>query len=397
MQRLPEPELVQQGSLWHGAIALAGVFLFFTNLDSYVFAVNPSVPPPIIWVVTFMGVALFLAILDSRRAVRLLRSPLSYWALFYFLLTTTWAIFIRVIPELTQQLQDRYRSVAFLLTFGLIFDHPRARRVAMFAVAACVAMAALLNVAETLTLVTFPDVQGYRTGGRAAGLYFNPNTSGLAIAMGLAVVTERIPKICRVPLLLVSAFGVAATFSRGAMIALALVFLWLVWRKALGTGYVVVAAVGGVCLCLYAIGYLESHDLLNSNTAARLRLAADDSGRLELALKAWGLFLSAPLLGHGLGSTIVWEGGVRAHNMYVTLAADHGVLGLLTYPAFCLALVKVNRGAICLAVLLLIAGVFSHAVLEDRYSLLLVALAASQALEAPQAEDLTLREAVANV
>jgi hypothetical protein len=83
--------------------------------------------------------------------------------------------------------------------------------------------------------------------------------------------------------------------------------------------------------------------------------------------------------------------------MYVTLAADHGVLGLLTYPAFCLALVKVNRGAICLAVLLLIAGFFSHAVLEDRYSLLLVALAASQALEAPQAEDITLREAVANV
>ncbi len=397
MSSLPEPEPAKQGGLWHGAIALAGVLLFYTNLDSYAFAVYPSLPPPVVWVTAFVGVALFLAILDSRRVVRLSRSPVSYWVLFYFLMSTAWAIFIRVIPELTQQLQDRYRSIGFLLAFLLIFGDPRARRVAMIAVAACAAVAALLNIAEILSLVTFAEIPGYRTLGRSAGLYFNPNTSGLAIALGVAVAAEHIPKICRVPLLLLSAFGAAATFSRGAMIALALVFLWLVWRRSLGTGFVVLAAVGGVFLCVYAIGYLQSHDLLNSNTAARMRLAADDSGRLGLALKAWGLFLSSPALGHGLGSTIVWDEDVRAHNMYVTLAADHGVLGLLTYPAFCFALIKSNRGAICLALVLLIAGFFSHAVLEDRYSLLLLALAASQAVEAPRAEAVPLGEAVANV
>ncbi len=394
MPGVPEPELARPGGLGHGAVSLVGVLLFYTNLDSYAFAVNLA-PPPTVWVVGFVAVGLFLACIDSPRAVRLLRSPLSYWVLFYFLLTTAWAIFlISDAPELTQELQGRYRSVGFLLAIGLIFHDPRARRVAVFAVAACVVVAVVVNVAESLSLVAFADLS--KTPGRSAGLYMNPNTSGVAIALGVAAVTERIPKVLRVPLLLVAAVGVAATFSRGAALCLFIAILWLIWRKALGTGYVVMALVGGVFLFLYAFNYLQSHDLLDASALARVQLAQDDNGRIGIALKAWEMFLRAPGLGNGLGSTAIWDEPIRAHNMYVTLAADHGMLGLLTYPAFCWAIFKSNRGAAGLALVVAMAGFFSHGMLDDRCCLLVTALAASYPLEVPQPEDLPLGEAVAH-
>ncbi|OFX26088.1 MAG: hypothetical protein A2V77_18410 [Anaeromyxobacter sp. RBG_16_69_14] len=392
MPGISEPRPAQPGGLWNGAIAAVGVLLFYTNIDSYGFAINLA-PPPTVWVVGFVAIALFIACLDSSRVVRLLRSPLSYWVLFYFLLTTAWAIFISGAPELTQELSGRYRSIGFLLAMGLIFDDPRARSAAVIAIAACVAMAVALNVAETLSLVTFAELS--RTPGRSAGFYMNPNSSGVAIALGVAVITERIPKILRVPLLLMGAVGVAATFSRGATVCLAIVVLWLIWRRALGTGYVVLAAVGGVFLFLYAVTYLQSHDLLSTSAVARLQLAQDDNGRIGIALKAWEMFLKEPGLGNGLGSTLLWDEGIRAHNMYFTLAADHGLLGLLTYPAFCWAIFKSNRGAAGLALVLMMSGFFSHGVLDDRCSLLLTALAANFPLEAPQPEALPLGEAVA--
>jgi O-antigen ligase len=350
------------------------VFVFFTNLDSYVYALGG--PGASLWIALFAACTATLVIPALNRPMPVLRSPVAGWFAFYFLLTSAWAIFAKMeIPEVSLFVLHRYRSIACLVVLALVFDDRRARYCAVLATAACVVLAASLNVAEFLSIVTF-DPSPERIAGRSAGFYINPNGAGLAITMGIAAVVEEIPKPLRVPLVLLGAMGVLSTFSRGAMVCFAVAILWLALRGALGTWYVVVGAVAGVLLFSYAFQLAAANDLLNENTANRLRLAHDDSGRLELAAMAWRMFLSAPGVGHGLAATQIWGVGQYAHNMFLTLAAEQGILGLLAFPALGVALVTSNRAAACFVVVAMVAGLFSHDLLESRPVLLLVALTA---------------------
>ncbi len=371
----PVDEPKRIGVVVRCALAVSGVAVFFTNLDSYAAAAWPA-PDPVVWVLAFTGASGALVLLDLHRPTALWRSPLLAWAALYFLVTTAWAIWTPALPEVLQELRARYRSIVFLLTFALLFDEPRARRAGVIAVAIGVAIGSVVNIAEFLSLVTFADISG-RIHSRAAGFHINPNASGLAIALGLAVVAPALPRYWRATLLLLGAIGVVVTFSRGASICFALVFLWLIARGSLGPKYVALILFCAFLLFTYGAGYVQEHGLLDDNSSTRLRLEHDDSGRSALAMKAWGMFARAPLAGNGLASTRTWDARVQAHNMFLTLAADHGVVGLIVFPALALALIAARRRAAGFALALMAAGLTSHGMLASRYALLLTALAAA--------------------
>lgn len=359
-------------------LAACAVLLFYSCLDSYAFAAW-SAPRPSTWVLALVGAAMALLATAGGRSAPLRGSPLLLWAVVYFMVTTAWALVARAGPETTQIIWDRYRSIAFLLACAVIFEEERARRTGLAAVAAVAAFSSLLNVAEVAGYFK-PVGEGFASEGfvgRSSGLYGNPNASGMAIALGIALAAEAAPQVLRVPLLAAAALGVVATLSRGAQVCLGLAFLWLMWRKALGRWTVVMAAVLSVAAVVYAVQYLETNAVLEPEHSARLRFAKDDSGRAALAAKAWGMFLDAPAVGHGLGATLTWDADSSSHNMFLNLAGDHGLLGLLLFPALGAALIAANRRSSAFVVLLMLAGVFSHNLLEDRYSLLLIALAAS--------------------
>jgi O-antigen ligase len=172
-----------------------------------------------------------------------------------------------------------------------------------------------------------------------------------------------------------SAVGIAATFSRGAAACFALAMVVLAARGAFRSWQLVFAGVAIVVAVLLAFQYASSHGLLNENTVARVRLAKDDSGRLDLARQAWAAFVRSPWTGEGLG--FVRAGAEQPHNMLLYLAADQGFAGLLLFPALGLALVMRNRAALAFSAGFMLAGVFSHNLLEDRAMLVLVALAAA--------------------
>jgi hypothetical protein len=367
-------EVPHRGALVRRGLALASVALFFTNFDGYAFATQLG-PPPVRWVLLMVAAAAALVVIEPRRPLALLHSPVVHWAFFYFLLTTLWGTWATSVPEVTQTLYDRYRSIATLLAFTVIFDDPRARRHAALAVAAAVVMASLVNVGEMLSLVSFAEIADMpRAVGRSSGFYLNPNIAGMAIALGLAATIESLPRAWRVPLILVSALGTAATFSRAAMLMMGVVVLWLALRGGLGGVGAAVAAVSLVGLFAYASQYMEAHRLMTEETAARAHLLQGDSGRIRVGLKAWEMFWNAPILGNGVGSTRIWDEPVRAHNMFLTLAADHGILGLLAFPALALALISGNPGATCFALALMAGGAFSHDLLEQPQALLLISL-----------------------
>jgi O-antigen ligase len=337
-------------------------------------------PKPLFIILASIAGAAALLATDPHRPAQTFRSPLVIWAYLYLIMSTASALWRTSFTAVADQaLIDRYRSMAFLVAMLVVFEDRRALRMARLGVIVVALASSVVNIAEALGAFHFVDAAN-RTQGRAAGLYVNPNQSGIAIVLGLAAGITAVPRALRVPVLLALGCGVAATFSRGSMLGLAVVAIVLLLRRdvgALGTAGAAVAVAAALVLTGGRIERLLDGGMpLTEDVLARLTMTASDSGRGALARRVWGMFLDAPWLGNGLGSE---NEGRISHNLYLSLAAEHGIVGLLTYPAMLVALIFRNRAAVTVAAVLLVAGVFSHNVLEEEPALICVALAAAAA------------------
>ena len=355
------------------SVGVAAVLYFFMGLDNYIG--NAGGPQPVTLILAFIGIALIIVLSDVGRGQPLFRSPIVGWLAFYFLLTTAWGIFIKDDQRLIQTLTDRYRSMALLSALLVLFAHPRARQTGIAAVCLATIGISLINIGELAGIFSFPAVSS-PTPGRASGFFMNVNESAIAIVLGLAVSMRFVPSALRAPMLLVGLAGITATFSRGAFVCLAVLLLWMALRQHWVWSLALVAA-GAVLVLAYAPALLESVGWLNTDTTARLALTQDDSGRVDLAMKAWALFLGSPIIGNGIGATTLWGEAGYAHNMYLTLAAEHGVLGLLAFPALGFAIYASHRDGVGVALVLAVAGFFSHTLLEGTYALVTMAVVAA--------------------
>jgi O-antigen ligase len=164
------------------------------------------------------------------------------------------------------------------------------------------------------------------------------------------------------------------------MVGVAILIPLLAWQKKISFWQPALAAVVvGVVLTVSSgvlLGTLDSAGTLNPDTMGRLQFTADDSGRSIVARASWQLFLDSPLFGNGVAMERT-KFHTYSHNLYVSLAADHGIVGLLLLPALIMAIAFRNPNALQFAVLLMVAGVFSHNLLEDEASLTAIALAAA--------------------
>jgi O-antigen ligase len=360
------------------AVAAAAVLFFCTGFDLYGYQVY-STPNPMLGIVALVGASLLL----GGNPARALRSPVCVWVVAMLVLSTVGAC-LSGSPIATEMLVNRCKAGALLIAMTLIFDDERARRAGAWAFAAAVVVMAVANVTEVLGLANFADERDTRILGRASGFFYNANESGRAILFALAAGVVLLPARWRLPLVVVAALGAAPTFSRSTWILFSIVALWLLWRRALRFSIPGVAVLLALVVVLLwtgrsVEGMLDSSGALNDNTMARLHFALQNestSDRIQLAGKAWDLFVSSPIVGHGLGASVDWDAAVSSHNSYLNLAADHGILGLLLLPMLCVAL-RVANGAVLPATLVLaVSGVFTHNLIDERNVVTALALAA---------------------
>jgi O-antigen ligase len=335
-------------------------------------------PPPLWGILLCLGTAALVAAAHPSELARLFSAPLAAWAVAYALLSAAWFAFLPLTAPVTQLFVDRLRSMALLLALLLLGRPPLAQRAARVGLALVVVLSAALNVWDLLHPLAFSNVMG-----RSAGLFINPNGSGLAIALAVPLAVEVVPPRLRVAFLVTAAGGVALTFSRGAALCLVLALACLMWRRRVSALRLVGA---GAVLALAAsltVGFdrigsaLERSDVLNSNTLNRLRFGMEDpsaSERWAVAANALDLFLDSPILGAGLGATTTWDLGASAHNMHLTLAAEHGLFGLAAMLALLAILAAASWPDPFPAVLFATAGLFSHNLLDARYALVYLAL-----------------------
>ena len=267
-----------------------------------------------------------------------------------------------------------------------------ARRALVYMVIFCVVIN-IWDVVHPGMLV--PLTSEVSTPGRAAGFFINPNQAGAALIAGFTLSVSTLPRRWRTAYITVVAIGVGLTFSRAAILGMLLVCGALVYRQR-------TFSVGQVLAALLVVGLLtwvawlilsaqlqERYNIDPQVALDRILWILDPEGRadfsqeerVELLERGWDQFLAAPLLGHGVGSTELWEARTSTHNIYVMLASDFGVLGLFIFP--CIVWSAMGSGAKRLGdvavagLFLLFWGLFSHNMLSEYYLLVTISLLAA--------------------
>jgi hypothetical protein len=284
----------------------------------------------------------------------------------------------------------RLLGAGFLVTMLIVLADPRALPTVHSAIAACTAVAALINVYELPHPHLFSAVVG-----RAAGLYVNPNMSGEALTLGALISVGSLSSRWRAPFLAIVLAGVLLTLSRAAILCWVLILPLLITRRVvkirplLGAGGVMALA-GAATLFFTSAGHavLDAFraggnvvDIWNRVLSFNAVVAAGDYStemRLAAARHAVEMFSTSPLLGYGTASTVTWGFPISTHDIYLRHVAEYGIIGAAIYPSL---VGLVSHGlwtrdrtlAVAVGLFLLTWGVFSHDVLDAWYNLLAIA------------------------
>ena len=234
--------------------------------------------------------------------------------------------------------------------------------------------------------------------GRSAGIFINPNISASALSTYLVVwLAARNQKFTAWDTLVLGlgVGGIFFTFSRSGIVIflpLVVLVLWRRLRRFGGTGGAGRLAATFVALTVFLAVRIAQEVNISKDALTRISLFTsleyqDDSyyARASRASEYWGDFINNFWTGAGPWTTLRLS--VGPHNMFVSVALDYGIGGLLLYSTFLIAILRrvwlsrrtifqTERGlAITVATLWIVGwSFFSHNVLSETPSLTVMAL-----------------------
>ena len=385
-----------EGAGYLDVVAFVAVCVLFSALPLYVSLFVAPALQPIHWLAVLL-LALLPAVVNFRVFRIRWRSPALAWALAYAVLCLVW--FGGFGGGADSVLRERLLALGvFVAIHAVACSGLNALTAARLGVLAAVLLGVACNVYEALNPFSFvPLSSPYSIPGRAAGLHVNANAAAAALLFGLVVSISLVPVRWRWAYAGVVGVGIALTLSRAGILAFALALPLLRAAGLLRTTdlvrvlllSVIAAAVGWfVVLPALAERFDVNTDLLVERILwfadPRARADFSQAERLQIAELGWRLVAERPLLGHGIGSTELWVVGTSTHNIYLQLAGDFGLPGLLVMPALFLVLYAPRgtdgrRMASVLVPLLIVWGFFSHNVLTDLSFVSMLAVAAAVA------------------
>lgn len=349
---------------------------------------------PLYWYLFTIGSGVFLGLIKEWGRFRLLRGSslqLVIWcvtflaatALSFLALSERDEVALGVLIKLTE-------ATALLLVFILLFRYEKVASAATYALLIAVIGGVLLNYTD---FFMSGRLNMSAVGGRAAGMYVNPNISGQYLVFGMVLSAYILPKRLRFAYCLFVASGVFLTFSRGAIVLWTLAMFCLAWGDTFALPRVHSLLSVGLMVALLATSLLAGRwveavkstglkKYINENTERRIArsfMEQDDYSSRErklLARQGLKMFLDKPFLGNGVGSCQQSATGVSTHNMYLVMGAEQGIIGL----GFLLALILIlwgtgtNIGRIS-AILYAVSGMFTHNHFEQPAMQVVLALA----------------------
>lgn len=179
--------------------------------------------------------------------------------------------------------------------------------------------------------------------GRAAGTYLNPNIGGMAIAfLALAIFRFCSPRFNFV-IAGLALIAVALTFSRSSILVLVLGIVLTTFQGRLPRAWVLASTVVFIAFASsIAIYFSLLIDQSWANSLSRLAWMfgsgdISDSAaatRMDMVTVSLEQIRISPLLGIGLGGTLVWLDGT--HNLILQHMVEYGLTGMLILPIFLL-------------------------------------------------------------
>lgn len=181
-------------------------------------------------------------------------------------------------------------------------------------------------------------LQGLRIEGLVGGIFGNPNdlATALDILIPYAVVLAMMSKgaarlfywFCAAAMIV----GVLVTFSRGGflgLVALGLVMLWKMGRGRRVKTLLAATLLGGLLLAALPSGYGSRITTIFNIEQDKTGSAQERRALMELAAQ---MAIRRPIVGIGMGNFHIYSIHEKeAHNAYLEIAAELGVLGLLAY------------------------------------------------------------------
>jgi putative inorganic carbon (hco3(-)) transporter len=280
---------------------------------------------------------------DSNRIFLVLGVALVVWSA----LSATWS------ESSGTALSDTSRYALNLLLFPVVLGAVRRREQLVYVLAAFVLGAVL----SAMYGIVVPVAATSADAGRLAGSVGDPNdqasvlVAAIPLAFGLAGIARRSPGLRLLALLgvVLSLVGVFNTLSRGGLVSLGCVMVAGVifggrWRR-----WAVLLLVVG------SLGTLAYFTLIAPASSTARITSSDTSGRSDLWRIAERMFEAHPITGIGSGNFqnteihyIGTPGAIHsaglivvsphvAHNIYLQLAAELGIVGLLLFMGIVLA------------------------------------------------------------
>jgi len=376
-------------SRFRNMLAVTSVLIFFTNWPDYAH-VRLGILVPNQWV---FGLGLLALPLMTRQITGsdILRSPVVIWCFGYAWVTMLWFLGSSQSDVAWQVVRWRFLSIVELFLFLTIFSKQEANKMARQALVIAVLAGVLIQVYELFFPMSFSEVLG-----RSAGLYMNPNAAGTALVTGMICSVTVLPLRYRVGFIVLTGIGVMASISRGSILAwgTSVVGLAAIGRVRLKdivvTGFLGLVVVMAMLIPQWdtVVSTLEKTGSINKNVEERLAWLTDPSGvsdqsswaRMYVAKRAWDMIEEKPIWGSGTGSS--YEAELAPHNQSLAFMQDHGVLGVLILPLLLLAVTLSSTGehrrtTILFSGSVMLLSFFSHDLLSQSHTLLLLALAAT--------------------
>lgn len=238
-------------------------------------------------------------------------------------------------------------------------------------------LAAAINIVDYFDRGYFFEVmEGF--GVRAAGYYVNANKSAEAILLAMILGISVVPAKWRILFCYFCLAGIALTLSRSAIGGWFLVFMLFVIFRLVSYRAAAIGALAAFVLSgfLYAFWDYSSDFVDVKILEDRISFVSGDGwgqamqdDRVGLASAAYELFAQSPVYGNGVYSILRQGGSQLAHNQYLQLLSDFGIMGIFLYVLILLSLVpwgkSQNKEIYVFMAFVIFWGLFSHNILDS--------------------------------
>jgi len=325
-------------------LAFAGVYLFTLMLYARPNDLFPALGDfPLVKIVS---ISVLLIYIGSKISAG---ERLSVWTLEMTMLMVIAALGLLLMPiaaspkQSMDMLTDIYLKTVIIFIMMVNLIDTRQRIFSMWKLV--VICGAALGVGAIKSYINGEfAVKGLRIEGLVGGMFENPNDLATALdlllpfAVALTLISKGRARLFYLACAAILAVGVLFTLSRGGFLGLIAsggVLLWKLgrWRRLKTT--LGVALICGILLAVMPGGY-------GARIVTIFNTEQDQTGsaqqRRELLERAASVAISRPIVGVGMGNFHIYSIKEKAaHNSYLEIAAELGVMGLIAYLILILA------------------------------------------------------------